>query len=92
MSGHRNADAAVARVKAALTNPFAMMGGHRVPISSSFGYALSSEHGSTADELLRHADRLMYDAKRGDIEQRIASDQRTSNGAEKSRSLQEAEG
>lgn len=53
----------IARIDAALRRPFPL-GARQVTVSGSFGYALSPEHGTTADALLSHADSAMYAAKR----------------------------
>ena len=66
------ADAAYAqqvakRLRQALVAPFAV-GAVPLWVEASIGIALAPEHGETADELLRHADVAMYDAKRGRTE------------------------
>jgi diguanylate cyclase (GGDEF)-like protein/PAS domain S-box-containing protein len=48
----------------ALEQPF-MLAGQSISIGASIGIALSSEHGTDAKTLLRHADAAMYVAKRG---------------------------
>ncbi|HEY0583324.1 MAG TPA: EAL domain-containing protein, partial [Chloroflexota bacterium] len=52
------------RLLQVLDEPFAL-GGLQLEIDASIGMALSPEHGSDADSLLRHADVAMYVAKRG---------------------------
>jgi diguanylate cyclase (GGDEF)-like protein/PAS domain S-box-containing protein len=46
----------------ALTQP-ADVGGRRIPLSASLGYALLPLHGRTVDEALAHADLALYAAK-----------------------------
>src|SRR2546425_11855476 len=55
------------RLRQALVPPFGV-GPVPVYVEASIGIALAPEHGETADELLRHADVAMYDAKRGRTE------------------------
>ncbi len=50
------------RVVDILSRPF-LVEGHVANISASIGIARFPEHGATADELLRHADLALYDAK-----------------------------
>jgi diguanylate cyclase (GGDEF)-like protein len=52
------------RLLQVLDEPFAL-GGLQLEIDASIGMALSPDHGSDADSLLRHADVAMYVAKRG---------------------------
>ena len=51
------------RVLEALRDPF-LIDGHEVFTTPSIGIAFSGEGGRNADELLRHADSAMYEAKR----------------------------
>ena len=51
------------RVLEALRDPF-LIDGHEVFTTPSIGIAFSGEGGHSADELLRHADSAMYEAKR----------------------------
>ena len=51
------------RVLEALRDPF-LIDGHEVFTTPSIGIAFSGEGGGNADELLRHADSAMYEAKR----------------------------
>ena len=55
--------ALVARLEACFTEPFNLEG-KIVDGSASIGFARYPEHGSTAEELTRHADHAMYIAKR----------------------------
>ena len=50
------------RIRAALTEPVSL-DGQPVVVSASIGIAIFPEDGRTYDELLRHADLAMYDAK-----------------------------
>jgi diguanylate cyclase (GGDEF)-like protein len=54
-------DAACERILQAL-RPGALVSGHRLPLSTSIGVALS-DAGSSAEHLLRNADMAMYEAK-----------------------------
>lgn len=51
-------------VRDALNQPFLMTDGHSLDISSSIGVAIYPEHGDDSAQLLKHADRAMYEAKR----------------------------
>ena len=51
------------RVLGAFAEPF-LLAGRSVRVTASLGLALSITHGSSAEELLKHADAAMYDAKR----------------------------
>lgn len=51
-------------IRDALDQPFIMTDGQSLDISSSIGVAVYPEHGSDSTQLLKHADRAMYDAKR----------------------------
>ncbi|UCV11493.1 EAL domain-containing protein [Dechloromonas denitrificans] len=55
-------DHAIARIIAALTQPF-IISNHAVTISASIGVTLYPEDGADSDTLLRHADQAMYAAK-----------------------------
>jgi diguanylate cyclase (GGDEF)-like protein/PAS domain S-box-containing protein len=57
-------DHAIARVSAALAQPF-HISEHPVTISASLGVTLYPHDGADADTLLRHADQAMYAAKQG---------------------------
>jgi diguanylate cyclase (GGDEF)-like protein len=56
------AEALAARVIAILSRPF-LVEGHIAHIGASVGIARFPEHGSSADDLTRHADLALYDAK-----------------------------
>jgi diguanylate cyclase (GGDEF)-like protein len=62
-----NAQDAAARLAARITNafdePFAI-DGQNIRASVSVGLAMAPEHGQTADQLMRHADIALYEAKR----------------------------
>lgn len=47
-----------------LNQPYLLAGEKVENISASIGLAMFPDHGDNADELLRHADQAMYDAKR----------------------------
>jgi diguanylate cyclase (GGDEF)-like protein/PAS domain S-box-containing protein len=53
----------VARRLADSLNQPATINGHEIFVTTSIGWAISPEDGSSADELLRHADIAMYQAK-----------------------------
>jgi diguanylate cyclase (GGDEF)-like protein len=55
--------ALAAAVRETIERPFALSG-FTVQLGTSIGVALSPEHGSEAEVLLRHADHAMYEAKR----------------------------
>ncbi|MBP1805846.1 putative bifunctional diguanylate cyclase/phosphodiesterase [Rubellimicrobium aerolatum] len=61
-AGARARDLAAA-VGAALRSPLEVPG-HRLRIGASVGYAVQGKAGSTAEDLVRHADLAMYEAKR----------------------------
>jgi len=50
------------RIASALEDPFAIAG-QTIRVTASVGIALSPEHGHSADELMRHADIALYEAK-----------------------------
>lgn len=50
------------RVLHALSKPFHILG-HSVSLSASIGIVRAPEHGTTADELMKHADIALYDVK-----------------------------
>ncbi|MGL4396108.1 MAG: bifunctional diguanylate cyclase/phosphodiesterase [Hyphomicrobium sp.] len=50
------------RIAAAFLQPFDVHG-HRLIATASAGIAIAPEHGCNADELMRHADIALYDAK-----------------------------
>ncbi len=52
-----------ARIGEAFDDPFAIDGQH-ISVSASVGLAIAPEQGRTADQLLRHADIALYEAKR----------------------------
>ena len=56
------AEALAGRVVDILSRPF-LVEGHLANISASVGIAKFPEHGASADELMRHADLALYDAK-----------------------------
>jgi diguanylate cyclase (GGDEF)-like protein len=57
------AQALASQLLEALRSTPIRLGGPRGAISASIGIALYPEHGTTADELLAHADQAMYQAK-----------------------------
>ena len=60
----QDAVAAADSLQALLRNPF-QIEGHEVVTSASIGIAMRSSETGSADELVRHADMAMYQAKRG---------------------------
>ena len=50
------------RVMHVLSKPFHILG-HTVSLSASIGIVRAPEHGTTADELMKHADIALYDVK-----------------------------
>lgn len=57
--GKRLAD----RIAAAFEEPF-LIEGHSLRVKASIGIAMAPDHGNTTDEIMRHADIALYDAKR----------------------------
>lgn len=57
-------EAVANRLMSAISEPMSL-GGVRVSLSASVGIATFPQHGSSAEELLAHADNAMYAAKRG---------------------------
>ena len=57
-----HAQAVARKVMATFETPFDLQG-HPLPIQASVGVAVYPEHGSSASELLNHADRSMYQSK-----------------------------
>ena len=51
------------RISAAFTEPFSI-DGQSMRVKASIGIAMAPDHGTTTDELMRHADIALYDAKR----------------------------
>ncbi|MEN8129190.1 MAG: EAL domain-containing protein [Pseudomonadota bacterium] len=51
-----------ARIQATLTRPF-NIAGKEIPVSGSLGISIFPNHGHTMDDLLKHADAAMYQAK-----------------------------
>ncbi|MCP4407802.1 MAG: EAL domain-containing protein [Gammaproteobacteria bacterium] len=51
-----------ARIQATLTRPFSIAG-KEIPVSGSLGISIFPNHGHTMDDLLKHADAAMYQAK-----------------------------
>ncbi|WIM93023.1 EAL domain-containing protein [Actinoplanes oblitus] len=62
ITGAQDAAAAATRLHEALQQPFDL-GGISLAVGGSIGAALYPHHGTTADELLQHADIAMYTAK-----------------------------
>ncbi|HTA66369.1 MAG TPA: diguanylate cyclase [Xanthomonadaceae bacterium] len=58
-------DAAIVaeKIRIALARPFELAG-HSLQIASSIGIAIHPDHGSEIQQLIRHADEAMYEAKR----------------------------
>ena len=61
---HHEALLVAVRLDRALREPV-VVGGQQVEVGASLGVALAPEHGRTPEELLRHADAAMYEAKAG---------------------------
>lgn len=51
------------RIAAAFDDPFSI-DGHKMNVKASIGVAMAPDHGTTTDEIMRHADIALYDAKR----------------------------
>lgn len=51
------------RVSGAFDDPFSI-DGQKMNVKASVGMAMAPDHGTTTDELMRHADIALYDAKR----------------------------
>ena len=51
------------RISAAFVEPFSI-DGQLMHVKASIGIAMAPDHGTTTDELMRHADIALYDAKR----------------------------
>jgi diguanylate cyclase (GGDEF)-like protein len=63
ISAEPNGDMLLAhRIASAFEQPFAI-NNQVIPVTTSVGIAMAPEHGRTADELLRHADIALYEAK-----------------------------
>ncbi|HEX2842860.1 MAG TPA: EAL domain-containing protein [Hyphomicrobium sp.] len=63
VSSDRDADTQLAqRIAVALDEPFAL-DGQTIRVTASVGMAKAPDHGRTADELMRHADIALYEAK-----------------------------
>ena len=56
------AEALATRIVDVLSRPY-LVEGHVANIGASIGIALYPDHGATADDLMRHADLALYDAK-----------------------------
>ena len=55
-------NALASRIAAAFTAPF-LVNGQNIRVTASIGLAVAPDHGSTVDELMRHADIALYEAK-----------------------------
>lgn len=64
MSSEDEYKAVLHRVMTEISRPLTMEGGRTAQISASVGVALSPNHGEQPEELLKHADAAMYEAKR----------------------------
>ena len=61
-AGADKSSALVERVAQAFASPFAV-NGQKIRVTASLGVAVAPDHGVTADELIRHADIALYEAK-----------------------------
>jgi diguanylate cyclase (GGDEF)-like protein len=55
-------NALASRIAAVFTAPF-LVNGQNIRVTASIGLAVAPDHGSTVDELMRHADIALYEAK-----------------------------
>ena len=60
--GHEAAAIAARRIAQAFASPFSVQG-QNIRVTASVGLAVAPENGVTADELMRHADIALYEAK-----------------------------
>jgi diguanylate cyclase (GGDEF)-like protein len=61
-SGPEGGGALAERIAQAFASPF-IIKGQRIKVTASVGLAVAPDHGATADELMRHADIALYEAK-----------------------------
>ena len=61
-AGTEKSSALAERVAQAFASPFAV-NGQKIRVTASLGVAVAPDHGVTADELMRHADIALYEAK-----------------------------
>ena len=61
-AGAEKSSALAERVARAFASPFAV-NGQKIRVTASLGVAVAPDHGVTADELMRHADIALYEAK-----------------------------
>ena len=59
------------RIARAFDSPFAI-NGQNIGVSASVGLAIAPEHGDTADQLMRHADIALYEAKKQGRDRAVA--------------------
>ena len=61
-AGAEGSSALAERIAQAFASPFAV-NGQKIRVTASLGVAVAPDHGVTADELMRHADIALYEAK-----------------------------
>ena len=61
-AGHEAAATLARRIAQAFESPFSVKG-QNIRVTASVGLAIAPENGTTADELMRHADIALYEAK-----------------------------
>jgi diguanylate cyclase (GGDEF)-like protein len=61
-AGHEAAATLARRIAQAFESPFSVKG-QNIRVTASIGLAIAPENGTTADELMRHADIALYEAK-----------------------------
>ena len=61
-AGVEGSSALAERIAQAFASPFAV-NGQKIRVTASLGVAVAPDHGVTADELMRHADIALYEAK-----------------------------
>jgi diguanylate cyclase (GGDEF)-like protein len=61
-AGHEAAGTLAKRIAHAFESPFSVKG-QNIRVTASIGLAIAPENGTTADELMRHADIALYEAK-----------------------------
>lgn len=75
------------RISAAFQDPFSI-DGQNMNVKASIGIAMSPDHGVTTDELMRHADIALYDAKRRGRDQVVFFTAEMARGVENRRAIE----